>query len=531
MAVEVARLKAVIDAESKPAEEGVGRLHGILDKAKGAIGGLGAAFGILGGATVVGGIAFLGAQLADSVKQAAAANEVIDQTYAVLRSTGGAAGVTADMVDQLSNQYMNLTGIQDDTVRSAENMLLTFTNIHKDVFPKATQTALDMSVALKQDATQSSIMLGKALSDPIHGITALQRVGVTFDDKQKELIKTYVAHGQTAKAQGVILAELQKEFGGSAEAAGQANGGIKILTAQWDNMKQSIGEALIPVLIQLGSLFMPLIQQLAKTLPDAAGKAETFFTEHVMPTLLRVSDWIQHDGVPAFQKIAGFIMTNVVPAIQHMWTWAQQYIVPILVTLGNVVLNNVLPALQNIWAHISQSLIPALQRLWEKISPVLIPIFQTLGWVLQNVVGPALGIIIDVISHLIDLIATIIGKLGDFLGLLGNVKDAIGNGLGNLFNNFPHFAGGGTTNGGPFVGAEDGPELLLTPGVYNAPAGSRILNAADTRRALSGGGDGSGSTTVNNYNIYPAKERFTAQDMDLLQRRRAILSNVASGGI
>ena len=62
-------------------------------------------------------------------------------------------------------------------------MLLTFTNIGKDVFPKATETMLDMATAMNSGMTPSaeqlkgvSIQLGKALNDPVEGISALSRV-------------------------------------------------------------------------------------------------------------------------------------------------------------------------------------------------------------------------------------------------------------------------------------------------------------------------------------------------------------------
>jgi hypothetical protein len=63
----------------------------------------------------------------------------------------------------------------------------------------------DMSVALGQDMSSSAIQLGKALNDPIKGVSALQRVGVSFTASQKEQIKTLVQSGRTMDAQKLIL--------------------------------------------------------------------------------------------------------------------------------------------------------------------------------------------------------------------------------------------------------------------------------------------------------------------------------------
>lgn len=609
--MEAARLTATIDADSKEGEEGLKRFHGLLGNAtEGFKGLLATAGGFALGGGILAGIGAIGGFLADAVKEGAAANEGIAQTEAVLKSTGGAAGVTADQVDKLSTQYMNLTGIQDDTVRASENMLLTFTNIGKDVFPQATKTVLDMSTALGQDTKNSAIQLGKALNDPEKGITALQRVGVTFDAQQKALIKTYMQHGDIAKAQGVILTELNKEFGGSAEAAGKANGGIKILSAQFDNLKQGLGQALIPILVQLMTALQPVIEAITNVLSgglDAltngplgafisdmvslgsevlgdvfgglknlfgglnllgapfdttTGKADglmgllgqldftfnnlvagitkgqgpfanlhgimqtvgTFVQTQLIPTILSLATWFETKVLPAVEKFAGFVATDVVPIIIKLVGWTAQNLIPIVKTLAEVFMNNVLPALEGVWDSISANLLPALEKLWNKISPILIPAFQLLGGILQNVVGPALSVIIDIVSHLIDLIANLADGIGNALGKLGQFKDLVGGALSHL----PHFATGTTsTPGGQFVGAEQGPELLLTPGVYSAPRGSTVLNASDTRKAL-GGGRGVGGVT-NNYNIYPAKAQFGPEELDVIQRRYALLGNTGGG--
>ena len=76
-----------------------------------------------------------------------------------------------------------------------------------------------MSVALDQDMKSSAIQVGKALNDPVKGMTALSRVGVSFTEKQKDMVKHLEKTGHHLEAQKIILHELKKEFGGSAAAA------------------------------------------------------------------------------------------------------------------------------------------------------------------------------------------------------------------------------------------------------------------------------------------------------------------------
>lgn len=173
----------------------------------------------------------------------------LSQLDSVLKSTGQSAGVTKSSVLELADSLSKQTTFENDAVISSQNMLLTFTNIGKNVFPQATKTVLDMSQALGQDTKSSAIQLGKALNDPLTGITALQRVGVTFTQSQKDQIKSMVDANNVAGAQTLILKELQKEFGGSAQAAGQNfSGQLKIAKNSIHDAGEEISVALVPII-------------------------------------------------------------------------------------------------------------------------------------------------------------------------------------------------------------------------------------------------------------------------------------------
>lgn len=58
--------------------------------------------------------------------------KVAAQTGAVLKSTGGAAHVTAKHVDELAGALLEKSGVDDEVIQSGENMLLTFRNIRNE---------------------------------------------------------------------------------------------------------------------------------------------------------------------------------------------------------------------------------------------------------------------------------------------------------------------------------------------------------------------------------------------------------------
>jgi hypothetical protein len=198
-------------------------------------------------ATVVAGVGF-------AIKSAWSAAEesakIGRETERVLQTTGATAWTSADQVSALAQSISEVTGADDELIQSGANLLLTFTNVTNqvgkgnDIFDQATQLALDMSVALGTDMSSASIQLGKALNNPIKGITALSRAGVSFTEAQKDQITTLTESGNLLEAQKIILGELSKEFGGAAEAAATPLDKLKVKIG---NLQESIGNALIPI--------------------------------------------------------------------------------------------------------------------------------------------------------------------------------------------------------------------------------------------------------------------------------------------
>lgn len=179
------------------------------------------------------------------------AQKVAAQTEAVIKSTGGAANVTADEIGDLAGELSKKAAIDDDLIQSGANVLATFTAIKNeagegnDIFNQATEAALDLSVAFGKDLTSANTMLGKALQDPIKGVTALTKVGVSFSQQQKDQIRTLVESNDVLGAQKIILAELETQVGGSAEAQATALGRTKVAMGE---LAETAGSVLAPAI-------------------------------------------------------------------------------------------------------------------------------------------------------------------------------------------------------------------------------------------------------------------------------------------
>jgi hypothetical protein len=179
-------------------------------------------------------------------------------TAAVIESTGGKAGVTAKQVRKLAEEQENLTTVDDKTVQAGQNMLLTFTGIGGDVFPMATKAMVDMGVAMNNgsaeglDLSKTAILIGKALNDPIKGVTALRKNGVALTEQQQKDIKSLVKQGKMREAQLIILKELGVEFGKAGEAAGKGAGAVeRRFSDAVEGAQMALSEGLIPVIAEV----------------------------------------------------------------------------------------------------------------------------------------------------------------------------------------------------------------------------------------------------------------------------------------
>jgi hypothetical protein len=159
------------------------------------------------------------------IDETSAAQFAQAQLQAALKSTGNVAGQSVDELNAMAGALQETTVFADDAVTASQSLLLTFTKVQGDIFPRATKAIADVAQAMGTDLQGATIQVGKALNDPIHGIAALARSGIQFSEDQKAMIASLVETNQLAEAQTIILKELETQFGGSAEAAGKTLGG------------------------------------------------------------------------------------------------------------------------------------------------------------------------------------------------------------------------------------------------------------------------------------------------------------------
>jgi len=172
----------------------------------------------------IGGGAILGMFIAETV---AAQNELA-QLNAALKSTGQAAGFNSKQLTDMADKMAKATIQSSGEIVNAQTRLLSYTSIVGENFPRALQLAIDQSVRLGENITQSAETIGKALEYPTEGISALTKQGFRFTEQQKDMLASLVESGRLAEAQAMVMGVMEESYAGAGKAARETLGGALI---------------------------------------------------------------------------------------------------------------------------------------------------------------------------------------------------------------------------------------------------------------------------------------------------------------
>lgn len=190
-----------------------------------------------------------------AAEEAAIADARLEAIATSMGLFGDATSQVTGRIGQFADKLELATGVDGDLIKSMQAQLLTFESVGRtadetgSIFDRATAAALDMQAA-NIGGGEAAIALGKALEDPIRGVTALRKSGVTFTEDQRDLIETLVESGRTLEAQDLILKTVERQVGGTAEATMTAS---KRMRVAFEQLKEKVGQALLPALDRLST--------------------------------------------------------------------------------------------------------------------------------------------------------------------------------------------------------------------------------------------------------------------------------------
>lgn len=404
--------------------------------------------------------------------------QVSAQTDQLIKNTGFAMATSE--IEDYTLALSQVSGVSEEDLQSAGNSLLKFGGLSEDAYKQAVNSINDIASTGK-DAVGVSQSLGKALADPATAAGVLKKQGIALNEEQQKLIDGFVAVGDKAGAQGVILDALEGTYGGMAEASGDTlQGNLNKLGNSWENLAGTAVEALMPAI------------------------------DGIVTGLQGFMTWVsENEGLVQVLAIGlGILALAWVAVTIAMWAASMT---PITLIIGLIVIGIGLLVAAIIW------LVANWESVWATISAIAAGFFSWIGSLIDGFVARWNGVWTEVgnffrdvwngfgdivkgiwngiLGFIEDGINGAIGMINDMIGGINSVGGAIGIELGLIPEvSLPRLAEGATIlprrGGTAAILAEAGrPETVVDTGLVN-----RALE-----EGLAGGNGGPGIVQHNNF--------------------------------
>lgn len=262
------------------------------------------------------------AVIADFASKAVTAAEDVRQADNRLGQVAESMGLFGSQTQAVTNRLIELAEANEvnlatdaETIKLAQAKLLTFKELAGSAdeaggaFDRATMAALDLAAAGFGSAETNATQLGKALQDPIKGLTALTRSGVTFTAEEKKKIKALVETGKTLEAQDMILKAIETQVGGTAAATAKSSDKMKLA---FENVYETVGEALLPVFDELTVAITDLTPEISKALTPVFAELGKVFRDEIVPLIKEFTGWLASPkGTQAVRDLTKAVVDGV----------------------------------------------------------------------------------------------------------------------------------------------------------------------------------------------------------------------------
>ena len=337
----------------------------------------------------------LAAFAAKGVNEARETAAAMGQVQAALQSMGPVAGRTSEQLAAMADNLEKTSTFEGDQILSKVTAnLLTFGNVQGEVFDRAQQAVADYSARTGTDLQSATIMLGKALNDPVNGMGALTKTGTLSKEwiaANKGVIESLVNTGQTAKAQGMILDEFARQYSGAAQEAQNAD--------PWNAMSDSINSMAESV----GNILLPMMKPLADALQSVADAFTGLSPE--------TQKWIAYIGIGAATigplLIGLGALASAVGALIPVFTALGPVISGVRLAMTLLAANPVVLAFAGVIAGIYLA-----WQNWDKIKPIIDRVGAAVtGWWNGNV-KPVLDAVGGAVSGVINWFSQMGTRIG-----------------------------------------------------------------------------------------------------------------------
>jgi phage-related protein len=430
---------------------------------------------------------------------AATANARIEQINKSMGLFGESTNEVNKALIDYAEKTARATGVDTNSIKATQAKLLTFKELAATAneiggnFERSTKAAIDLGAAGFGTAELNAVALGKALNDPIKGISALSRNGITFTESEKDRIKVLVESNKVGEAQNMILKAIETQVGGTAEATANATDKMRVGFTQ---VTEKVGLALLPVFEKLTNFVIDQIFPAFDKIGAQFAGLTSQLGENLLPALDNLVTFFQDYLIPVFKAYWEFISKTLIPGIVNFFE-------PALAGISKA-FGSVSKSLQNNKEKL-KPLFDLFQEFFEFASKYLAPFLGTVLGKAFQVLGSVISGIITIFANLVNIISSAINGIQTLISLVSNIN------LGSIASRLNPF-GGGRASGGSVM---SGTSYLV--GERGAELFTPSSNGTITPNSALGGG--------NTYNITVNGaldgESVSRQIIDLLNRSQA----------
>jgi hypothetical protein len=166
----------------------------------------------------------------------------------LIQTTGASAWTTTKQLEDMATALTKATGTARNDILDAQAVLLGFTNITGENFERVLKVAIDSARVMGTDLVSAVNAFGRAVEVPADGMNSLTRQGFRFTEQEKALAKQFKETGESAKAQEIVIAALERSYKGVAESVEDAGNSLSRMQAEETRMKEAMGRMFAPMI-------------------------------------------------------------------------------------------------------------------------------------------------------------------------------------------------------------------------------------------------------------------------------------------
>ena len=515
-----------------------GPLKKAVNEADGALEKLSGSFKKVAAVTAVG-IGAIATGIGFAVKAAAEDQKSFELLNQALQANTNATKEQISAIDDQIGKMSIQVGVADDQLRPAFANLARATG---DVTEsqKLLTLAVDISAATGKDLESVSVSLSKAYSGNVAG---LQKLGIPLDEN---LIKTKDFDG--------VIQQLSATFGGAAAVAADTfSGKLTRVKIAGGEVVEQVGSFLLPIfsnladfaLEKVGPALANLADKIGPFLAEAIAKTSRFINESLIPAFQRYL-------IPVIEKVVEIWTKYLIPGFVRFVEFFREVLIPILLATAIPIFNGFKKIIEIVADKVNENretfvkLGQFLETFFIFIRDKVAPVFSKVLVVAFEIVGKAIGPVIDFIFDFIDAFI----ELGKFVikiaGVVVDVIEAMVNGIisginfaikalnflpgvnidpvGAITINLPSIsaptAPGATFNAPSLADRIDSGPTIKTPtiSIPDLPTGGGSGGGSKSGGSRTGGGGGGGIggggdlVTIQAFTPFGVAERIAAME-------------------